>query len=199
LILNDMLKPTHSIQLSIIIIIIIITNSAPPPVMSRLKDAFPAVDEFPTVLKWRRKPSVVSVSSTLPDLLGNSTSSLSPGDAAFKKEAPLDGEAPPGVVAVVVPAHLGQLGAWLYCCTGFRQRRSQARSPLTMERLEWGVSNARRRCACGFVKFWILLCSIPLRKSSCLCFASGYIFILLTPGTVNWRTRFIVEVRERVF
>ncbi|KAG7248037.1 hypothetical protein CRUP_038874, partial [Coryphaenoides rupestris] len=54
------------------------------------KDEFPPVDEFPTVLKWRRKPSVVSVSSTLPDLLGNSTSSLSVGDTAFQKEAPLD-------------------------------------------------------------------------------------------------------------
>ncbi|KAG7283771.1 hypothetical protein CRUP_034395 [Coryphaenoides rupestris] len=58
------------------------------PVLSL--DEFPPVDEFPTVLKWRRKPSVVSVSSTLPDLLGNSTSSLSVGDTAFQKEAPLD-------------------------------------------------------------------------------------------------------------
>ncbi|KAA8595952.1 hypothetical protein FQN60_011243 [Etheostoma spectabile] len=40
-------------------------------------DEFPVVDEFPSVLKWRRKPSVVSVSSSLPDLLGNSPSSLS--------------------------------------------------------------------------------------------------------------------------
>lgn len=55
-------------------------------------DEFPAVDEFPSVLKWRRKPSVVSVSSSLPDLLGNSTSSLSAADTPFKSEQPLEGE-----------------------------------------------------------------------------------------------------------
>ncbi|XP_034077242.1 GRAM domain-containing protein 2A isoform X1 [Gymnodraco acuticeps] len=53
-------------------------------------DEFPAVDEFPSVLKWRRKPSVVSVSSSLPDLLGNSTSSLSAADTPFKSEQPLE-------------------------------------------------------------------------------------------------------------
>ncbi|KAM7014831.1 GRAM domain-containing protein 2A isoform 1-T1 [Tautogolabrus adspersus] len=53
-------------------------------------DEFPAVDEFPSVLKWRRKPSVVSVSSSLPDLLGNSTGSLSPADAPFKSEQLLE-------------------------------------------------------------------------------------------------------------
>ncbi|XP_078139387.1 GRAM domain-containing protein 2A [Centroberyx gerrardi] len=35
------------------------------------------VDEYPEVLKWRRKPSLPAVSSSLPDLLGNSSSSLS--------------------------------------------------------------------------------------------------------------------------
>ncbi|XP_030579880.1 GRAM domain-containing protein 2A isoform X4 [Archocentrus centrarchus] len=53
-------------------------------------DEFPVEDEFPSVLKWRRKPSVVSVSSSLPDLLGNSTSSLSAADAPFKSEQPLE-------------------------------------------------------------------------------------------------------------
>lgn len=53
-------------------------------------DEFPVVDEFPSVLKWRRKPSVVSVSSSLPDLLGNSTSSLSAADTPFKSEQPLE-------------------------------------------------------------------------------------------------------------
>ncbi|XP_062281082.1 GRAM domain-containing protein 2A isoform X1 [Scomber scombrus] len=53
-------------------------------------DEFPVVDEFPSVLKWRRKPSVVSVSSSLPDLLGNSTSSLNATDTPFKSEQPLE-------------------------------------------------------------------------------------------------------------
>lgn len=55
-------------------------------------DEFPVVDEFPSVLKWRRKPSVVSVSSSLPDLLGNSTSSLSPADTPLKSEQLLEGD-----------------------------------------------------------------------------------------------------------
>ncbi|XP_077419082.1 GRAM domain-containing protein 2A isoform X3 [Vanacampus margaritifer] len=53
-------------------------------------DEFPVVDEFPSVLKWRRKPSVVSVSSSLPDLLGNSSSSLSAANTPFKSEQPLE-------------------------------------------------------------------------------------------------------------
>ncbi|XP_072236205.1 GRAM domain-containing protein 2A isoform X1 [Leuresthes tenuis] len=53
-------------------------------------DEFPVVDEFPSVLKWRRKPSVGSVSSSLPDLLGNSTSSLGAADTPFKSEQPLE-------------------------------------------------------------------------------------------------------------
>ncbi|XP_067351908.1 GRAM domain-containing protein 2A isoform X1 [Channa argus] len=53
-------------------------------------DEFPVVDEFPSVLKWRRKPSVVSVSSSLPDLLGNSTSGLSAADTPFKSEQLLE-------------------------------------------------------------------------------------------------------------
>ncbi|KAM9408091.1 GRAM domain-containing protein 2A [Pholidichthys leucotaenia] len=58
-----------------------------------LLDEFTApdeVDEFPSVLKWRSKPSVVSVSSSLPDLLGNSPSSLSTADTPFKAEQPLE-------------------------------------------------------------------------------------------------------------
>ncbi|KAM4597464.1 GRAM domain-containing protein 2A isoform 3-T3 [Fundulus diaphanus] len=53
-------------------------------------DEFPVVDEFPSVLKWRRKPSVVSVSSSLPDLLGSSTGGLGAADAPFKTEPPLE-------------------------------------------------------------------------------------------------------------
>ncbi|XP_029936791.1 GRAM domain-containing protein 2A isoform X3 [Myripristis murdjan] len=53
-------------------------------------DEFPVVDEFPSVLKWRRKPSVVSVSSSLPDLLGNSASNLSAVEAPFQTEQPLE-------------------------------------------------------------------------------------------------------------
>uniref|UniRef100_A0A3Q2Y9L6 GRAM domain containing 2A n=1 Tax=Hippocampus comes TaxID=109280 RepID=A0A3Q2Y9L6_HIPCM len=53
-------------------------------------DEFPVVDEFPSVLKWRRKPSVVSVSSSLPDLVGNSNSSLSTASTPFKSEQPLE-------------------------------------------------------------------------------------------------------------
>lgn len=56
-------------------------------------DEFPVVDEFPSVLKWRRKPSVVSVSSSLPDLLGNSSGGLGAADTVFKSE-PLEGEEP---------------------------------------------------------------------------------------------------------
>lgn len=53
-------------------------------------EVFPVPDEFPPVLKWRRKPSVVSVASSLPDLLGNSTDSLSAVDAPFKTDKPLE-------------------------------------------------------------------------------------------------------------
>ncbi|XP_013857028.1 GRAM domain-containing protein 2 [Austrofundulus limnaeus] len=53
-------------------------------------DEFPVVDEFPSVLKWRRKPSGVSVSSSLPDLLGTSTSGLGAADTPFKAEQPLE-------------------------------------------------------------------------------------------------------------
>ncbi|XP_051756817.1 GRAM domain-containing protein 2A isoform X3 [Ctenopharyngodon idella] len=53
-------------------------------------EVFPVPDEFPPVLKWRRKPSVASVASSLPDLLGNSTSSLSAVDAPFQTDKPLE-------------------------------------------------------------------------------------------------------------
>lgn len=58
-------------------------------------DEFPAADEFPSVLKWRRKTSGVSVSSSLPDLLGNSTASLSPTDTPLKPEHLLEGNKTP--------------------------------------------------------------------------------------------------------
>ncbi|XP_034015702.1 GRAM domain-containing protein 2A [Thalassophryne amazonica] len=63
------------------------------------QDEFPAPDEFPvvdgyqSVLKWRRKPSVVSVSSSLPDLLGNSASRLSTVDTSFTSEPLLEEQA----------------------------------------------------------------------------------------------------------
>ncbi|XP_049929805.1 GRAM domain-containing protein 2A isoform X2 [Epinephelus moara] len=41
-----------------------------------------SMDEFPEVLKWRRKPSLPAVSSSLPDLLGNSAPSLA-SETAF--------------------------------------------------------------------------------------------------------------------
>ncbi|XP_030630768.1 GRAM domain-containing protein 2A [Chanos chanos] len=53
-------------------------------------DEFPVPGDFPPVLKWRRKPSVPSVSSSLPDLLGNSSSSLSAVDTAFQTDTPLE-------------------------------------------------------------------------------------------------------------
>ncbi|KAG7232208.1 hypothetical protein INR49_009401 [Caranx melampygus] len=37
-----------------------------------------SMDEYPEVLKWRRKPSLPPVSSSLPDLLGNSAPGLTP-------------------------------------------------------------------------------------------------------------------------
>ncbi|KAJ7983334.1 hypothetical protein DPEC_G00380250, partial [Dallia pectoralis] len=53
-------------------------------------DEFPVADDYPTVLKWRRKPSVVSVSSSLPDLLGNSTGSLNAVDTSFQTDLQLE-------------------------------------------------------------------------------------------------------------
>ncbi|MGH0134005.1 UNVERIFIED_CONTAM: hypothetical protein FKN15_053775 [Acipenser sinensis] len=50
-------------------------------------DEFPPPDEFPPVLKWRRKPSTASIASSLPDILGNSTSSLSAVDASFQSDS----------------------------------------------------------------------------------------------------------------
>ncbi|XP_026856881.1 GRAM domain-containing protein 2A isoform X4 [Electrophorus electricus] len=52
-------------------------------------DEFPVANDYPPVLKWRRKPSTPSVSSSLPDLLGNSSSSLSTGDVPFSSKVPL--------------------------------------------------------------------------------------------------------------
>ncbi|XP_040019890.1 GRAM domain-containing protein 2A isoform X3 [Gasterosteus aculeatus] len=72
-------------------------------------DEFPVVDEFPSVLKWRRKPSVVSVSSSLPDLLGNSTSSLSAADAPFKPEQPLEERALQTDRGLLSEPELGQM------------------------------------------------------------------------------------------
>uniref|UniRef100_A0A8C2H8U3 GRAM domain-containing protein n=1 Tax=Cyprinus carpio TaxID=7962 RepID=A0A8C2H8U3_CYPCA len=48
-------------------------------------DEFPVSTDFTPVLKWRRNPSAPSVSSSLPDLLGNSTSSLSAADTPLEE------------------------------------------------------------------------------------------------------------------
>ncbi|KAM9496101.1 GRAM domain-containing protein 2A [Clarias gariepinus] len=50
-------------------------------------DEFPVNSTYPAVLKWRRKPSAPSVSSSLPDLLGNSSSSG--GNPPFVSETQL--------------------------------------------------------------------------------------------------------------
>ncbi|KAL1007679.1 hypothetical protein UPYG_G00090120 [Umbra pygmaea] len=74
-------------------------------------DEFPVADEYPPVLKWRRKPSAVSVSSSLPDLLGNSTGSLSVADSSFQTDAPLEDrglEAEKNLLSEPVP-DLGQM------------------------------------------------------------------------------------------
>ncbi|KAL4613415.1 GRAM domain-containing protein 2A isoform X3 [Arapaima gigas] len=57
--------------------------------------SWPYCDDLPPpqcsvpVLKWRRKSSLESMSSSLPDLLGNSTSSLSTVDSSFQRDSPL--------------------------------------------------------------------------------------------------------------
>lgn len=60
------------------------------------QDEFPAsdelADEFPSVLKWRSKPAVASMSASLPDLLGNSSSNLSSPDKPVKPEQLLEGD-----------------------------------------------------------------------------------------------------------
>ncbi|XP_051545058.1 GRAM domain-containing protein 2A isoform X2 [Myxocyprinus asiaticus] len=58
-------------------------------ICTHLEDEFPVATDFTPILKWRRKPSTPSVSS-LPDLLGNSTSSLSAGDTPYIAETPLE-------------------------------------------------------------------------------------------------------------
>ncbi|XP_056269560.1 GRAM domain-containing protein 2A-like isoform X2 [Pseudoliparis swirei] len=50
----------------------------------------PSGRRVPVSVKVERKPSVASVSSSLPDLLGNSTSSLSAADTPFISEQPLE-------------------------------------------------------------------------------------------------------------
>ncbi|KAK7893110.1 hypothetical protein WMY93_022262 [Mugilogobius chulae] len=42
-----------------------------------------SMDEFPEVLKWRREPPLSNVSSSLPDLLGNSAPGLNPPPTVF--------------------------------------------------------------------------------------------------------------------
>lgn len=55
-------------------------------------EVFPVQEEFPPVLKWRRKSSAVSVSSSLPDLRRNSASGLNAVDTPFPTDKPLEGE-----------------------------------------------------------------------------------------------------------
>lgn len=60
------------------------------------QDEFPAadesVDEFPSVLKWRSKPAVASMSVSLPNLLGKSSSNLSVPDTPVDPEQILEGD-----------------------------------------------------------------------------------------------------------
>ncbi|KAJ8417952.1 hypothetical protein AAFF_G00227950 [Aldrovandia affinis] len=55
-----------------------------------LVDEFPVHNAFPPVLKWRKKPSVASMSVSLPDLLGNSTPRLRPADTPFQSDQPIE-------------------------------------------------------------------------------------------------------------
>ncbi|XP_062859151.1 GRAM domain-containing protein 2A isoform X1 [Trichomycterus rosablanca] len=52
-------------------------------------DEFQIASDYTPVLKWRRKPSIPTVSSSLPDLLGNSTNSLNAGQPPFSSETPM--------------------------------------------------------------------------------------------------------------
>lgn len=60
------------------------------------QDEFPpadeSVDEFPSVLKWRSKPAVASMSVSLPNLLGKSSSNLSAPDTPANPEQILEGD-----------------------------------------------------------------------------------------------------------
>ncbi|KAM9461093.1 GRAM domain-containing protein 2A isoform 2-T3 [Clarias gariepinus] len=83
-------------------------------------DEFPVPDEYPVVvtdfspvLKWRRKPSVASVSSSLPDLLGNSTSSLSAVDPPFQPSEPLQERALESE-KILLPEPVPELGQMEY-------------------------------------------------------------------------------------
>ncbi|XP_057204330.1 GRAM domain-containing protein 2A isoform X2 [Triplophysa rosa] len=53
-------------------------------------EVFPVQEEFPPVLKWRRKSSAVSVSSSLPDLRRNSASTVNVVDTPFQTDKPLE-------------------------------------------------------------------------------------------------------------
>ncbi|KAG7327259.1 hypothetical protein KOW79_008865 [Hemibagrus wyckioides] len=68
-----------------------------------------AVGEFTPVLKWRRKPSVASVSASLPDLLGNSTSSLSAVDTSFQPSEPLQALESEKILLTEPVPELGQM------------------------------------------------------------------------------------------
>ncbi|XP_028812181.1 GRAM domain-containing protein 2A-like [Denticeps clupeoides] len=74
-------------------------------------DEFPVPVEFPPVLKWRRKPSTGSVTSTLPDLLGTSASSLSTVDTPFQAEESLEerGLEPEKMLLMEPAADLGHM------------------------------------------------------------------------------------------
>ncbi|KAA0723729.1 GRAM domain-containing protein 2A [Triplophysa tibetana] len=53
-------------------------------------EVFPVQEEFPPVVKWRRKLSAVSVSSSLPDLPRNSVSTLNAVDTSFQTDTSLE-------------------------------------------------------------------------------------------------------------
>ncbi|XP_055078726.1 GRAM domain-containing protein 2A-like [Periophthalmus magnuspinnatus] len=62
-----------------------------------------SMDEFPEVLKWRREPSLSNVSSSLPDLLGNSAPGLSPAPTVFSTHTLTDSSLEPEKILLTEP------------------------------------------------------------------------------------------------
>ncbi|KAJ0069612.1 hypothetical protein NL108_011112, partial [Boleophthalmus pectinirostris] len=60
-------------------------------------------DEFPEVLKWRREPSLSNVSSSLPDLLGNSAPGLNPAPTVFSTHTLTDSSLEPEKILLTEP------------------------------------------------------------------------------------------------
>ncbi|XP_055011326.1 GRAM domain-containing protein 2A-like [Boleophthalmus pectinirostris] len=62
-----------------------------------------SMDEFPEVLKWRREPSLSNVSSSLPDLLGNSAPGLNPAPTVFSTHTLTDSSLEPEKILLTEP------------------------------------------------------------------------------------------------